>query len=147
MMIFHNSTLLGICQSRCAYLYGTGEAPFASCTLRHCLDRNEWRQIYNVHFASRQNFKGSMFVPPMYSGIYCHSTIVRDTSALFSQYPARITVTRLAPDLTGFNPRDYSIRIEGTASSAQSDSIHDTGREGLTARFLKPRTDNYNPLI
>jgi hypothetical protein len=69
MMIFHNSTLLGICQSRCTYLYGTGEAPFASCTLRHCLDCNRWRQIYNVHFASRQNFKWSMFVPPMYSGI------------------------------------------------------------------------------
>jgi hypothetical protein len=62
MMIFHNSTLLGICQSRCTYLYGTGEAPFASCTLRHCLDRNRWRQIYNVHFASRDKVRGLIFV-------------------------------------------------------------------------------------
>jgi phosphatidylethanolamine N-methyltransferase len=82
--------------------------------------------------------------PKLAAGV---STIVRDTSALFSQYPARITVTRLAPDLAGFNPRDYSIEIEGTASSAQADSIHDTGKEGLTARFPKPRTDNYSPLI
>jgi phosphatidylethanolamine N-methyltransferase len=82
--------------------------------------------------------------PKLAAGV---STIVRDTSALFSQYPARITVTRLAPDLAGFNPRDYSIEIEGTASSAPADSDHDTGKEGLTARFPKPRTDNYNPLI
>ncbi|PMD36036.1 phosphatidylethanolamine N-methyltransferase [Hyaloscypha variabilis F] len=82
--------------------------------------------------------------PKLAAGV---STIVRDTTALFSQYPARITVTRLAPDLAGFNPRDYSIEIEGTASSAQTDSVHDAGKEGLTARLPKPRTDNYSPLI
>ena len=82
--------------------------------------------------------------PKLAAGV---STIVRDTTALFSQYPARITVTRLAPDLAGFNPRDYSIEIEGTASSAQADSVHDAGKEGLTARLPKPRTDNYSPLI
>jgi phosphatidylethanolamine N-methyltransferase len=82
--------------------------------------------------------------PKLAAGV---STIVRDTSALFSQYPARITVTRLAPDLAGYNPRDYSIEIEGTPSSAQADSAHDSGKEGPTARFPKERTDNYNPLI
>jgi phosphatidylethanolamine N-methyltransferase len=82
--------------------------------------------------------------PKLAAGV---STIVRDTSALFSQYPARITVTRLAPDLAGFDPRDYSIEIKGTASSAQADSLHDSGKEGPTARFPKERTDNYSPLI
>jgi phosphatidylethanolamine N-methyltransferase len=82
--------------------------------------------------------------PKLAAGV---STIVRDTSALFSQYPARITVTRLAPDLAGFNPRDYSIEIEGTASSASAHGVYDIGKEGPTARFPKPRTDNYNPLI
>jgi phosphatidylethanolamine N-methyltransferase len=82
--------------------------------------------------------------PKLAAGV---STIVRDTSALFSQYPARITVTRLAPDLAGFDPREYSIEIEGTASSAQAHSVHDSGKEGPTARFPKERTDNYNPLI
>lgn len=40
--------------------------------------------------------------------------IVKDTTALFSQYPARITITRLAPDLAGYDPKDYSLSVEGT---------------------------------
>ncbi|EKD21632.1 uncharacterized protein L3040_004856 [Drepanopeziza brunnea f. sp. 'multigermtubi'] len=82
--------------------------------------------------------------PKLAAGV---STIVRDTSALFSQYPARITVTRLAPDLAGFNPRDYSIEIEGTATSALAFNERSTGKEGLTGRFPRERTDEFKPLI
>lgn len=42
--------------------------------------------------------------------------IVKDTTALFSQYPARITITRLAPDLAGYDPKDYSLSVEGNIS-------------------------------
>lgn len=66
------------------------------------------------------------------------STIMRDTTALFSQYPARLTLTRLAPDLAGFDPRDYSIAIEGTASSALSQNDSSTDKE---------RTDQFKPLM
>jgi phosphatidylethanolamine N-methyltransferase len=38
---------------------------------------------------------------------------MKDTTALFSGYPARLTVTRLAPDLAGFNPKDYSLTMDG----------------------------------
>ena len=79
--------------------------------------------------------------PKLAAGV---STIVRDTSALFSQYPARITLTRLAPDLAGFDPRDYSISIEGTPSPV---SERVTSKEGVTARFPQDRRDEYKPLI
>ncbi|PBP21562.1 phosphatidylethanolamine methyltransferase [Diplocarpon rosae] len=82
--------------------------------------------------------------PKLAAGV---STIVRDTTALFSQYPTRITVTRLAPDLAGFNPRDYSIDIEGTSISPLALSERSTGKEGVTARFPRERTDEYEPLI
>jgi phosphatidylethanolamine N-methyltransferase len=82
--------------------------------------------------------------PKLAAGV---STIFRDTSALFSQYPARITVTRLAPDLAGFDPRDYSLQVEGTPSSASSVSERATGKEGRTARFPQERTDKYQPLM
>ncbi|KAH8678874.1 phospholipid methyltransferase-domain-containing protein [Tricladium varicosporioides] len=82
--------------------------------------------------------------PKLAAGV---STIVRDTTALFSQYPARITLTRLAPDLAGFDPRDYSIKIEGTPLSALSISEIYDGKEGQTARFPRERTDHFQPLI
>jgi len=72
-------------------------------------------------------------------------TIVRDTTALFSQYPARLTLTRLTPDLAGHNPRDYSITIEGVASP---DTSHRraASTEGQEARFPQERTDEFKPL-
>ena len=42
---------------------------------------------------------------------------VRDTTALF-KHPTRIMVTRLAPDLAGYDPKEYSIEIEGTPTNS-----------------------------
>lgn len=81
--------------------------------------------------------------PKLASGV---GTIVRDTTTFFSQYPARLTLSRLAPDLAGFDPRDYSISIEGTPSTA-SPSDRATGKEGLFARLPRERTDGYHPLM
>lgn len=39
--------------------------------------------------------------------------IAKDSTALF-KHPTRLTLTRLAPDLAGYNPEDYSVEIEGT---------------------------------
>ena len=80
--------------------------------------------------------------PKLQAGV---STIIRDTTTLFSQYPARITVTRLAPDLAGYDPRDYSIAIEGTASASVL-TERERGKEGITGRFPQERTDQYTPL-
>ncbi|KAG9237768.1 phospholipid methyltransferase-domain-containing protein [Amylocarpus encephaloides] len=75
------------------------------------------------------------------------STIVRDTSAIFSQYPARLTLTRLTPDLAGFDPRDYSIALEGTESRNVSLKDRATGKEGRSGQFPQERTDEFKPLM
>jgi phosphatidylethanolamine N-methyltransferase len=62
-------------------------------------------------------------------------TIVRDTTALFNSYPARLTLTRIAEDLAGFDPKHYSLAIEGTPSSQSALSERDDGKEPLRARF------------
>ncbi|WDK17487.1 phosphatidylethanolamine N-methyltransferase [Colletotrichum graminicola] len=70
--------------------------------------------------------------PKFASGI---ETIVRDTSALFNKYPARLTVTRLSPDLAGLDPKLYSLSVEGTPSSHSAANERATGKESVTARF------------
>jgi phosphatidylethanolamine N-methyltransferase len=82
--------------------------------------------------------------PKLAAGV---STVVRDTTALFKQYPARITLSRLAPDLAGFDPRDYSITIEGEPSTALAASERSMVKEGQTARFSAGRSDTYKPLV
>ena len=47
--------------------------------------------------------------------------IVKDSTAIF-KHPTRLSVTRLAPDLAGYDPRDYSLEIEGTPSASSRTS-------------------------
>ena len=54
--------------------------------------------------------------PKLAAGV---STFVKDSTALF-KHPTRISITRLAPDLAGYDPRDYSIEIEGAPRSGRS---------------------------
>ncbi|KAH7328290.1 phospholipid methyltransferase-domain-containing protein [Stachybotrys elegans] len=49
--------------------------------------------------------------PKFESGV---KTIVHDTSALFNMAPARLTITRISPDLEGLNQKNYSLAVEGT---------------------------------
>ena len=51
------------------------------------------------------------------------NTMVRDTTALF-KHPARISITRLAPDLAGYDPKDYSLDVEGPPSVASCTTIN-----------------------
>lgn len=71
--------------------------------------------------------------PTLASGV---SSIVRDTTALFNKYPARLTITRLSPDLAGFNPEDYSLDVEGTSATSPM-SERATGKESLDGRVPK----------
>lgn len=75
------------------------------------------------------------------------STFVRDSSALFKGYPARISITRLAPDLAGYDPEEYSLDIEGTPSSALAVSEKMRGKEGQTARLPQERRSDFKTLI
>lgn len=63
------------------------------------------------------------------------STIVKDTTALFNNYPARLTITRIAPDLAGYDPKHYSLSLEGTP--VEADDERATGKESVNARVPK----------
>ncbi|KAH8681134.1 phospholipid methyltransferase-domain-containing protein [Xylariales sp. PMI_506] len=70
--------------------------------------------------------------PKLAAGV---STIVRDTTALFNNVPARLTLTRLSPDLAGFDPKDYSLNVEGESATHSAISERATGKEATSARF------------
>ncbi|KAH6631912.1 phosphatidylethanolamine N-methyltransferase [Chaetomium tenue] len=63
------------------------------------------------------------------------STIARDTSALFNKYPARLTLSRISPDLAGYDPKHYSISMEGTPLVGADEKA--TGKESANARVSK----------
>ena len=68
---------------------------------------------------------------------------VRDSTALF-KHPARISITRLEPDLAGYDPKDYSLEIIGTPSL--STSAKDISKEVATAHMLAERELNFRAL-
>lgn len=72
--------------------------------------------------------------PKFASGV---KTIVRDTSALFNIAPARLTITRIAPDLQGLDPKLYSLDVIGTVATHASAHEPATGKESITGRFPK----------
>ena len=59
---------------------------------------------------------------------------VNSTKMLLRQYPARITLTKIAPDLADYNPEDYSIKIKATPSSCRALSKRASGKEGEKGR-------------
>ncbi|KAL2349764.1 phospholipid methyltransferase-domain-containing protein [Cryomyces antarcticus] len=82
--------------------------------------------------------------PKLATGV---GTFVKDSTALFKHYPARISITRLAPDLAGYDPKDYSIEIEGTPSSALAALERSSGREAEGARQSPQRTSEFKTLM
>jgi phosphatidylethanolamine N-methyltransferase len=50
------------------------------------------------------------------------SLFVKDTTSLFKQ-PARISITRLEPDLAGYDPKDYSVEVQGASPSGGPQSF------------------------
>ncbi|KAK6441014.1 phosphatidylethanolamine N-methyltransferase [Oleoguttula sp. CCFEE 5521] len=71
------------------------------------------------------------------------SSFVRDSMTLFKQYPARVTITRLAPDLAGFNPKDYSLEIDMSTPGLQLEAASASGREGEDGQVPQQRTDSF----
>lgn len=78
--------------------------------------------------------------PKLAAGV---NTIVKDTKHLFNNYPARISITRVEPEVVGFNPKDYSLTLEGTASSPLAESQRSSDKEGLGARTSPSRTSSF----
>ncbi|PPJ56586.1 hypothetical protein CBER1_01799 [Cercospora berteroae] len=80
--------------------------------------------------------------PKLASGF---SSFVQDSQTLFSQFPARLTVTRLAPDLAGFDPKDYSVEIVRT--NALKSDAPPSGREGENGQQPLKRTDSFERVV
>ncbi|KZF23264.1 phosphatidylethanolamine methyltransferase [Xylona heveae TC161] len=73
-------------------------------------------------------------------------TFVKDSSALLT-HPARITISRVAPDLAEHNPKDYSLEVEGTPSSALAISDRMNEKQGTTARLPSQGRSNFKTLM
>ncbi|MCJ1472267.1 phosphatidylethanolamine N-methyltransferase [Lambiella insularis] len=74
------------------------------------------------------------------------STFVRDSTALFT-HPTRISITRLEPDLAGYDLKDYSLTIKGTPSDPLSTSEKELRKSGLTAEPLAAnKVSEFRPL-
>ncbi|KAF2467706.1 phosphatidylethanolamine N-methyltransferas-like protein [Lindgomyces ingoldianus] len=82
--------------------------------------------------------------PKLAAGV---GTFVKDTKTLFKSYPARISITRLAPDLAGFDPKDYRVEITGKFSSPLAEYQKSGGREGEMARAPAIRTSEFRTLM
>lgn len=66
-------------------------------------------------------------------------TFVKDSLTLFQQYPARITITRLAPDLAGYDPKGYSLTIDTSAMGVHTGDMIDLDRVFETAQVSGKR--------
>jgi len=67
------------------------------------------------------------------------NTLVRDSTALF-KHPARISITRLAQDLAGYNPKDYSLDVEGTPSVIPSATLNGKERSARSEQRSEFKT-------
>lgn len=74
------------------------------------------------------------------------TSFVKDSTALF-KHPARISITRLAPDLAGYDPKDYSLEIEGTPLAANGNSVRKCSEENKAGQTASDRRSNFKTLI
>ncbi|KAF2750467.1 phosphatidylethanolamine N-methyltransferas-like protein [Sporormia fimetaria CBS 119925] len=82
--------------------------------------------------------------PKLAAGV---GTFFKDTTALFKSYPARVSITRISPDLAGVNPKDYSLEVEGTLSDPTAQYRTSAAREGEMARTPAARMSEFQTLV
>lgn len=74
--------------------------------------------------------------------------LVKDSKNLIKQSTSKMNITRIADDLANFDPKDYSISIEGTPTSTYAEiDRSSSGREGESARTPPRRDSNFKPSI
>ncbi|KAL9104127.1 MAG: hypothetical protein Q9163_000874 [Psora crenata] len=65
------------------------------------------------------------------------SLFVKDSTAIF-KHPTRISISRLAPDLAGFDPKDYSIELSGASHSVRTRSQQRSNFKALAFEYGAP---------
>ena len=82
--------------------------------------------------------------PRLAAGI---GTVVKDTKDLFQKYPARISITRVEPDIVGFNPKDYSVEIEGDPSPPEAENQRNSHKDAENAPERPARASSFKTLV
>ena len=68
---------------------------------------------------------------------------ITDSKSLFRQFPARISITRLSPDLAGYDPQDYSLEIDTSSDGISFADVAYSGREGEHAQTPQKHQDSF----
>jgi len=71
------------------------------------------------------------------------SHFVTDSKLLFKQFPARISITRIAPDIAGYDPKDYSLDIDTSQSGVTAGKAAASDREGEVGRSPQEHQDSF----
>lgn len=82
--------------------------------------------------------------PKLASGF---SHFVKDSRSLFKQFPARISITRLSPDMEGYDPNDYSLEIDSSSPGVGFGDRAHSGREGENGQLPQKRKDSFRRLV
>ncbi|KAF2672324.1 phosphatidylethanolamine N-methyltransferase [Microthyrium microscopicum] len=82
--------------------------------------------------------------PKLAAGV---TTIVRDATSLFKNYPAKISITRVAEDIAKYDTEDYSLSIEATPTSPRAEVDRRSRREGEIGQQPPVRTSPYSTLL
>ncbi|KAF2129681.1 phosphatidylethanolamine N-methyltransferas-like protein [Dothidotthia symphoricarpi CBS 119687] len=107
----------------------------------------KWQSAADGYFNSTVEFIDDLLDharPKFAAGV---DTFVKDTTALFKSYPARISITRLSPDLAGLDSSQFKLEVEGTLSPPTAERQKNGGREGEMARAPATRTNEFRTLI
>ena len=67
--------------------------------------------------------------------------LVKDSTTLL-KHPTRLSITRIAPDLAGYDPKEYSIEIEGTRSVSSG-----TSTNGKSTPPRSEQRSDFKPVI
>lgn len=120
-----------------------------SKTLRQALPSpvRNWQSAADEYLNSTVEFIEEVIEsarPKLAAGV---DTFFKDTTALFKSHPARVSITRLAPELAGVDPTQYKLEIEGSRLSPHMEFQKGHAREGSMARTPAERTSNFDKLL
>ncbi|KAH9834294.1 Phosphatidylethanolamine N-methyltransferase, partial [Teratosphaeria destructans] len=73
-------------------------------------------------------------------------TFVTDSKSLFKTFPARVSITRLSPDLAGYDPKAYSLAIDTSAPGVSYGDAVFSGREGERGQKPQEHQDSFRRL-
>jgi phosphatidylethanolamine N-methyltransferase len=71
------------------------------------------------------------------------NNFVTDSKSLFKQFPTRISITRIAPDLAGYDPKDYSVEIDTAQPGVVNGPAAKSGREGQDGQKAQEHQDDF----